>query len=233
MPQITQELLRKRAEHNECMLSTLEEISLHQQDITKIENLDVYCRHLKIIYLQSNLIPKMEGLNKLKELEYINLAVNNISKVEGIRNCESLLKLDLTLNFVDIEDLEESVDNMAECEELNEIYMTGNPCTKWPGFKEYMSARMSQLKRLDGEEITKSMRLEAKQKLKALAADLKLAAAENIERKRLQDPEELKDAYTIESRVEAYEEMQARKAEEERRSKENSMFSDFREFDQQ
>jgi len=73
------------------MLSTLEEISLHQQDIEKIENLDVYCRHLKILYLQSNLIPKMEGLSKLKELEYINLAVNNISKIEGIRNCESLM----------------------------------------------------------------------------------------------------------------------------------------------
>jgi len=26
MPQITQDLLRKRAEHNECMLSTLEEV---------------------------------------------------------------------------------------------------------------------------------------------------------------------------------------------------------------
>jgi protein TilB len=60
----------------------------------------------------------MEGLNKLKELEYINLAVNNVSKIEGIRNCESLMKIDLTLNFVDIEDLEESVDNLAECEEL-------------------------------------------------------------------------------------------------------------------
>jgi len=32
----------------------------------------------------------MEGLNKLKELEYINLAVNNVSKIEGIRMCESL-----------------------------------------------------------------------------------------------------------------------------------------------
>ena len=108
MSKITQEMLRKRAEHNEGLLSTLEEVplalyfycyiylyiivqvTLHQQDIDKIENLDVYCRHLKILYLQSNLIPKMEGLTKLKELEYINLAVNNVSKIEGIRNCESL-----------------------------------------------------------------------------------------------------------------------------------------------
>ena len=30
MVEITQDLLRKRAEHNEGMLSTLEEVSLHQ-----------------------------------------------------------------------------------------------------------------------------------------------------------------------------------------------------------
>ncbi len=65
---ITKELLRKRAEHNEGMLSTLEEVSLHQQDLVRIENLDVFCRHLKILYLQNNLIPRMENLQKLKEL---------------------------------------------------------------------------------------------------------------------------------------------------------------------
>ena len=59
MSRITKELLRKRAEHNEGMLSTLEEISLHQQEIIKIENLDVYCRHLKILYLQNNIIEKL------------------------------------------------------------------------------------------------------------------------------------------------------------------------------
>ena len=68
----------------------------------------------------------------------------------------------MTLNFVDIEDLEESVDNMQECENLQELYMTGNPCTQWEGFKEYLIARVSQLKRLDGEDITKSQRLEAR-----------------------------------------------------------------------
>ena len=29
------ELLRKRAEHNECEITTLEEISLHQQDLER------------------------------------------------------------------------------------------------------------------------------------------------------------------------------------------------------
>lgn len=54
----------------------------------------------------------MEGLRKLKDLEYVNLAVNNIKKIEGVKECESLMKIDLTLNFVDIEDLKESIDNL-------------------------------------------------------------------------------------------------------------------------
>lgn len=73
----------------------------------------------------------MEGLNKLKELEYVNFAVNNITLIEGIRGCESLQKLDFTLNFIDIEDLEESVDNLSELPDVRELYMVGNPITNW------------------------------------------------------------------------------------------------------
>eukprot|EP00041_Stephanoeca_diplocostata_P015163 m.287578 g.287578 ORF g.287578 m.287578 type:complete len:113 (-) comp19949_c0_seq6:144-482(-) len=94
---ITLELLRKRAEHNECQISTLEEISLHQQDLCRIELLDTACRDLKILYLQNNVIPKIENVTKLRKLEYINLALNNVTKVEGLDGCESLQKVDLTV----------------------------------------------------------------------------------------------------------------------------------------
>lgn len=90
MGRITEELIRKRAEHNEGIISTLEEISLHQFELEKIENLDKYCRHLRILFLQNNIIEKMENLEKLKELEYVNLAVNNISVIEGLEQSESL-----------------------------------------------------------------------------------------------------------------------------------------------
>jgi protein TilB len=90
MVRITVDLLRRRSEHNEGELSTLEEISLHQFDIERIENLHKYCRRLKILYLQNNVIPRMENLSKLKDLEYLNLAINNISKIENLEGCESL-----------------------------------------------------------------------------------------------------------------------------------------------
>jgi protein TilB len=54
----------------------------------------------------------MENLNKLKELDYLNLALNNIAKIENIEGCESLRKLDLTVNFIELENFEESIRNL-------------------------------------------------------------------------------------------------------------------------
>ena len=56
---VDKELLKKRSEHNNGELSTLEEISLHQFDLEKIENLDIYCKSLKILLLQNNQISKI------------------------------------------------------------------------------------------------------------------------------------------------------------------------------
>jgi protein TilB len=106
------------------------QISLHQQEIVKIENLDVLCRHLRILLLQNNIISKIENVSKLKELEYLNLALNSITVIENIEGCESLQKLDLTVNFVDVDVLEESVNCLAKCQSLKELYLTGNPCTE-------------------------------------------------------------------------------------------------------
>ena len=48
------------------MLENLEELSLHQQNIEEIELLGHVCRHLKILYLQNNLIQRISGLHRLK-----------------------------------------------------------------------------------------------------------------------------------------------------------------------
>ena len=82
VPRITEELIRKRAEHNEGILPDLQvddntvkiqkELSLHQEDLERIEMLEQFCRHLKILLLQGNAIGKLENVSKLKELEYLN-----------------------------------------------------------------------------------------------------------------------------------------------------------------
>lgn len=100
MVKITLELIRKRSEHNEGEISTLEEIALHQENIDKIQLIDRHCRNLKILLLQHNLISKIENLSMLKRLEYLNLALNNIQIIENLEGLESLKKLDLSINFI-------------------------------------------------------------------------------------------------------------------------------------
>lgn len=232
MPEITRELLRKKAEHNEGVLHTLEEISLHQLDIERISSLDQWCRHLKILYLQDNIIEKMEGLTKLKELEYVNFAVNSIGLIEGIRGCESLQKMDLTLNFIDVEDFEESMDNLAELPDFRELYLLGNPCTDWEHWKDYVVARLPHLGRLDGEDVSKTWKLKARQSLEWLEKQLTVAARKSIEKKVLEDRDGTKDPnkYCKEWRRECYEEKIQAEQEREQKSKENSMFKEYNEL---
>ena len=67
-------------------------------------------------------------LKLFRSLEYLNLALNNIIKIEGLGGMEWLRKLDLTLNFIDVDALEESIDELTQCRSLEELFLIGNPC---------------------------------------------------------------------------------------------------------
>ncbi|KAI8832045.1 MCM2/3/5 family-domain-containing protein [Chytridium lagenaria] len=204
MSWIDEHLIRKRAEHNDGELSTLREVTLHQFDIEKIENLDVYCRNLEILFLQNNLISRIENVGKLKSLKYLNLALNNIKVIENLEGCESLEKLDLTVNFVanplDIERLQANTF-------LRELYLVGNPVTSVENYRPFTIWTLKQLKSLDGREIEKSERIEAgqiyekrSQKFR-VEETLKEESAESLEQLK-QDFNTKLTPYTPESRME-------------------------------
>lgn len=46
---------------------------------------------------------------------------------------------------------------------LRELYLTGNPCVEFEGYRDYVIATLPQLERLDGLEIEKSERIKAVQ----------------------------------------------------------------------
>jgi len=145
---VTLDLIRKRSEHNESLVSNLEEIALHQEELTSIGPVigQTCGKTLRILLLQSNVISSMnfndanDSLKYMKRLEYLNLALNNIRVVQctgsGGNNdqtmvmdcCEFLEKLDLTLNFIDVDTLKESVDVLYQLQSLKELYLLGNPC---------------------------------------------------------------------------------------------------------
>lgn len=153
---VTEQLIRKKSEHNELIIGTLEELSLHQEDIEAIEHIQHWCRELKILLLQSNLISKIENLHKLKKLEYLNLSLNNIEVIENLEQLESLNKLDLTLNFIG--NLQ-SVENLRDNYNLRELILTGNYCANYDGYRNFVIATLPQLRSLDGIEIKRGDRI--------------------------------------------------------------------------
>ncbi|KAF5897409.1 protein tilB, partial [Clarias magur] len=159
MVRISEELIRRRAEHNSFEIFSLEEISLHQQDIERIEHIDRWCRNLKILYLQNNLVSKIENVGRLKKLEYLNLALNNIEVIENLEGCEDLQKLDLTLNFVG---QLSSVEALSQNGHLRELFLVGNPCAEFKGYRQYVLACLPQLQRLDGKVITRAERIQVR-----------------------------------------------------------------------
>merc|ERR1719214_547602 len=137
--------------------------------------------------------------------------------IEGVEGCESLKKLDLTVNFVDIEDLEESIYNLKANIMLEDLYMTGNPCQEWPGFKMYVIAHLPRLKQLDGKLVLPHERIQARQQLPQLQEDLERAVEANLAKKAAEAGKPVSEgAYTKESRVEMYMEMAEQKEEKER-----------------
>ena len=172
MAPITEQLIRQRSEHNEGIVTTLEEISLHQLNIEKIETIGVLCKKLKILLLQSNVIGKIQNLHKLKNLEYLNLAINNVQKVENLQRCEFLTKLDLTLNFVPKAGLL-SLHSLTSNVHLKDLYLVGNPCADWDGYREFVVATLPHIHKLDGTEIKPSERIAAKQMLPRLTERLR------------------------------------------------------------
>lgn len=73
---------------------------------------------------------------------------------------EMLRKLDLTVNFVS--DLT-SVESLVPCRNLRDLYLTGNPCSMYEGYREYVVATLPQLEHLDGIKITRTERILATQ----------------------------------------------------------------------
>lgn len=184
MVRITLNLLRRRAEHNDGCLRDLKEIALHQQDIEKIEIIGDVCRELEILYLCNNYIPRIEGLTHLKCLQYLNLAVNNIQHLTGLEGCESLQRLDLTLNFV--ADMT-SVEHLRANSYLQTLHLTGNPCTKTPGYRAYVIHTLPHLTDLDGEPVRRSERIEARQEEKVTAEVVTDEAAKVREQERIKE----------------------------------------------
>ena len=60
---------------------------------------------------------------------------------------------------------------------LRELYLTGNPCVEFAGYRDYVIATLPQLERLDGIEIEKSERIKAVQNYSTLKNSIEMQEA--------------------------------------------------------
>ena len=74
----------------------------------------------------------------------------DVHHAQNLQKCESLERLDLTINFVPKAGLL-TLESLAGNDHLRELTLMGNPCTDWPGYREYVIAKLPQLEKLDGQ----------------------------------------------------------------------------------
>jgi protein TilB len=97
---------------------------------------------------------------------------------------------------------------------LEDLYLMGNPCMEWDGAKEFIIGSLSSIKQLDGNMISKTERIQARQKVPRLLEELRAISEANIARKeadRRAGKKPSEGAYTIESRIEMYKELEEQK----------------------
>ncbi|CUM66206.1 uncharacterized protein PRCAT00003865001 [Priceomyces carsonii] len=127
-------------------LESLTQLWLGKNKIHKFENLD-YLLNLRILSIQSNRISKIEGLDKLINLEELYLSHNGVETIENLDNNLKLQVLDVTSNkltklsnlshLVNLTDFWCSYNQISSFQEISQelgklpvldtVYFEGNP----------------------------------------------------------------------------------------------------------
>ncbi len=164
--------------------------------------------------------------------------------------CHELQKLDLTLNFIDFDEFQASVQHLKLLPNLQELYLLGNPCFReteqcsCPSTerktkslengnygncsRNYVVATIPHLKQLDGREIRKSERILALQQLACVTIEIEKYAKQcrtikdivEEDKKDLDGPDEV-TYHTPESRALTSQKMADQRAKKEEQQRAN------------
>lgn len=157
---------------------TLQILNLSDQDISKIENLnlpnlkELYlhrnyirsvgsssltgCPRLRKLWLCQNQITTIDGLHGVPELTELWLQSNSISSLEGLACCPSLEHLGLAGNnvsdFAEVRRLS-GLPRLAALS-LQDIHFGRCPVTDEEGYEEFIACHLPSVQILDGVEMT-------------------------------------------------------------------------------
>uniref|UniRef100_H3C599 Dynein regulatory complex subunit 3 n=1 Tax=Tetraodon nigroviridis TaxID=99883 RepID=H3C599_TETNG len=110
--QINDEQALKIANEDGIQYSDVHILELDFKDTIKIDSLWDFTSLVKL-YLNNNLIEKIEGLEYLRNLKWLNLSSNKIKKIEGLDNLQELEMLLLAKNQISVIENMETLENLT------------------------------------------------------------------------------------------------------------------------
>ncbi|XP_052805873.1 leucine-rich repeat-containing protein 46-like [Mya arenaria] len=136
-------------------LNKITHVRLDRERIPEIDSLELLGKACTNLYLQSNLIERIENLDCLVNLTFISLANNRIRRIENLQRLQKLLFLDVSEN---------QISQVEKCDVPPSVIilnLKGNPCTSYPNYRQKMIADFPQLRQLDLCELTNADKREA------------------------------------------------------------------------
>ena len=94
-------------------------LDFSEKGVTKIEGLEKLSQ-LQELNLSNNQITKIQGLEKLSQLQKLNLGNNQIMKIEGLELLPQLQTLFLNSNYI------KKVEGLEQLSQLKELYLSLN-----------------------------------------------------------------------------------------------------------
>jgi Leucine-rich repeat (LRR) protein len=94
-------------------LLKLSRVHLDREQINEIDNLVEYLGHVTHLYLNVNLIARIENLEFFKNLTFLILSDNRIERIENVLMLHALKLLDLSSNLIDVVDVEQLPKNLS------------------------------------------------------------------------------------------------------------------------
>jgi hypothetical protein len=84
-------------------------------------------KEIKVLFISHTKISKIEKLNKLVNLEWLELSISKIEKIEGLDNLVNLKRLNLSTNNIT------KIEGLSNLTRLNELLLSENKITKIEG----------------------------------------------------------------------------------------------------
>ncbi|KAJ8259698.1 hypothetical protein GJAV_G00172390 [Gymnothorax javanicus] len=128
----------------------------------RLESTDgIYLPNLRKLYLAQNGLKRLEGLDRLEHLTTLHLRDNQLETLDGINsNMKALQYINVRGNQVSSPRALASLDEVANS--LKTLVLTENPLAEVEDYRLLVLSRLSNLERLDKEQVSPEEREEAR-----------------------------------------------------------------------